>query len=235
MSQIYFIRHGQASFGTDNYDRLSDLGRSQSEVIGDFLTRTNVSFDAVYSGSMERQIETARLTLARMPEGSIRTPLEIRPQFNEYSSDAVIPSLLPAVVSRNPELEPMVDRMSTDRRSFQLVFEKVMDLWVSGEGENQEGESWERFSSRVISGTREVMEANGRKKTLAVFSSGGAISVVMMMALGLTGHMAIKLNWLMKNASISTFLYNDEGIMLSSFNSTAHLEIKDDPGLITYR
>ncbi|MFH1137910.1 MAG: histidine phosphatase family protein [Pseudomonadota bacterium] len=235
MSQIYFIRHGQASFGTDNYDRLSDLGRVQSVIVGDFFAQTKVVFDGVYSGSLERQTETAALALARLPGGAVRSSLEIWPEFDEYSSDPVITTLLPVVVGANPELEPLVERMSSDRRSFQVVFEKVMDLWVSGQVPVSEGESFDDFSQRVSSGVRKLMAVNGRKKNLAVFSSGGAIAAVMMMALGLAGRMAVKLNWLMKNASITTFFYNDSELMLSSFNSTAHLEAKNEAGLITYR
>ena len=43
MSVIYLIRHGQASFGTDNYDQLSALGREQSAILGSyFAARTNL-------------------------------------------------------------------------------------------------------------------------------------------------------------------------------------------------
>ena len=37
MSVLYLVRHGQASFGTDDYDRLSDLGKAQSRTTGRFL------------------------------------------------------------------------------------------------------------------------------------------------------------------------------------------------------
>ena len=37
MGSIYLIRHGQASFGADDYDVLSPLGVRQAEVLGDHL------------------------------------------------------------------------------------------------------------------------------------------------------------------------------------------------------
>ena len=39
MGSIYLIRHGQASFGAENYDVLSPLGYRQSEALGDYLAR----------------------------------------------------------------------------------------------------------------------------------------------------------------------------------------------------
>ena len=36
---IHLVRHGQASFGTDDYDRLSDLGRMQATLAGRELAR----------------------------------------------------------------------------------------------------------------------------------------------------------------------------------------------------
>ena len=37
MSELLVIRHGQASFGQDNYDVLSDLGHRQSKAVGALL------------------------------------------------------------------------------------------------------------------------------------------------------------------------------------------------------
>ena len=66
MSVIYMIRHGQASFGQSHYDRLSDQGRRQSEILGEFLLRQGVRFDHIYMGTLQRQIDTAEQYLARI-------------------------------------------------------------------------------------------------------------------------------------------------------------------------
>jgi len=39
MNEIYFIRHGQASFGEENYDRLSDLGVKQAKHLARHLAK----------------------------------------------------------------------------------------------------------------------------------------------------------------------------------------------------
>ena len=67
MATIYLIRHGQASFGAENYDKLSELGCRQAEVAGEYFRDTGIQFDAVYSGDLSRQRETARLALTYQP------------------------------------------------------------------------------------------------------------------------------------------------------------------------
>jgi broad specificity phosphatase PhoE len=37
MGTLYLVRHGQASFGADDYDQLSALGRRQSVRLGEYL------------------------------------------------------------------------------------------------------------------------------------------------------------------------------------------------------
>jgi len=58
MSRIHMIRHGQASFGAENYDSLSDLGREQAKILGKSLARHNKVFSAIYQGTLERQTQT---------------------------------------------------------------------------------------------------------------------------------------------------------------------------------
>ena len=63
MASVYVVRHGQASFGTDNYDRLSELGCRQAEVLGHYFDSRGLRFDAVYTGNLERQRKTAEIAV----------------------------------------------------------------------------------------------------------------------------------------------------------------------------
>ena len=47
MAELLVIRHGQASFGQDDYDVLSDLGHQQSRAVGALLREmATVSYHA---------------------------------------------------------------------------------------------------------------------------------------------------------------------------------------------
>ena len=79
------------------------------------------------------------------------------------------------------------------------------------------------------------MEENGPKKKIALFTSGGVVSAVMQMALGLSDEDTIRLSWQIRNTSVSILKYSDKRLGLSSFNSVAHLEIRNEAELLTYR
>jgi broad specificity phosphatase PhoE len=165
------------------------------------------------------------------------TKLELRiaPQFNEYDSLSIIKSHLPHMTREDPSISEALARMYTDRRSFQQVFEGAMLRWISGSYQLPRLETWGEFALRVRAGVTKVMEENGRRKRIVIFSSGGPLSVVMQMALKLSDEEAMRLGWQIRNASVSTFKYNDSRVSLSSFNSVVHLEWHKDPVLITYR
>ena len=55
---LVLVRHGQASAGTADYDRLSDLGKRQSRRLGDWLADTGHVFTGVVAGRMRRHRET---------------------------------------------------------------------------------------------------------------------------------------------------------------------------------
>lgn len=234
MSVIYFVRHGQASFGQENYDCLSDLGYRQSEVVGDYLAGLGLKFDSAYAGSMARQVQTAQTALARFESG--RAPeLKTDPDFNEYSSEQVMKAHLPVLIEQNPDLKPLADEMFTNLRSFQLVFEKVMLRWLSGRYDQPDCESWLSFQTRVLKGLGRLMEENGRGKTVLLFSSGGPLSVLVQKALRLSDEVALGVNWQVRNASISEFFFKGDTLSMASFNTTAHLAAPNDLSLITYR
>ena len=64
MSQILLVRHGQASWGAEDYDVLSSLGEKQSHVLGQALSARGVRPDLVVRGAMKRHRQTAELACA---------------------------------------------------------------------------------------------------------------------------------------------------------------------------
>ena len=46
MGTLYLVRHGQASFGAEDYDQLSELGARQSERLGQYLADKGLALDA---------------------------------------------------------------------------------------------------------------------------------------------------------------------------------------------
>ena len=235
MSDLFMVRHGQASFGSANYDVLSENGIAQARICGEYLAEIGLRFDALYAWKMERQVETAREIVAAFRRCGVKMPdLRLHPALSEYGTTSVLVSYVPEVVKEDPSLQSHVERLYTDKRSFQKVFEAVIVRWVEGRHPMPGVEPWEVFSSRVREGIHEIMAAEGRGKKLLLVTSGGPIGAVLEYALSLTPETAIRLSWQIANTSVTRFMYNDDRITLAGFNSLAHLEMKDR-GLITYR
>src|SRR4029453_8057845 len=88
MSTLYLVRHGQASFGTDNYDQLSATGRAQAQALGRYFAGLGERIDRIYSGSLQRQLQTAEVLVAELGGGN--PEIGIDAAFNEYDSDVIL-------------------------------------------------------------------------------------------------------------------------------------------------
>jgi broad specificity phosphatase PhoE len=236
VSSIFFIRHGQASFGTGNYDRLSELGKKQAERLGAYLAEVGTDFDAVYTGSMQRQVQTAEIVTAGL--GSCR-PLpaaEVAAEFDEYDSEGVFKAVCPDLVEEDPDLAADLARILKDPSDFQRLFEEIVGRWVAGRYTRPVSETWPAFTRRVRHGLNRVMDDCGQGRQIAVFSSAGALSAVMQKALGLSDEQTVAVSWAVYNSAVSVFRYDSRGRFgLSTFNSVAHLEVCRDAALLTYR
>ncbi|MCD6296193.1 MAG: histidine phosphatase family protein, partial [Deltaproteobacteria bacterium] len=80
-----------------------------------------------------------------------------------------------------------------------------------------------------------VKQENTGKNTVAIFSSGGAASAILQMALGLSNEETLRLAWQIRNTSVTTLKCKDDRLGLLSFNCLAHLEWQNRPELLTYR
>ena len=236
MSEIYFVRHGQASFGTDDYDRLSDIGVRQAKVLARHLARTGKIFDAVYFGLMERQQKTAEVFISHYHEKGLVVPRpQIDENFNEYDSLSVWDALIPEMTAEQPSLTDELEKLPGDQKAFQRIFSRVMNRWTKGAHKASTIPRWDDFTRRVVRGLENLATRHGAKKRLAVFTSGGPISVAVRSALGLSDRMTLEVSWQLMNASITRIKYNSQGIMLAGFNDVTHLELEGDAKLLTYR
>jgi broad specificity phosphatase PhoE len=236
MSDFYMIRHGQASFGEEDYDRLSPIGVVQAGIVARQWVSIGRKIDAIYVGSMKRQADTAEALVCAYEDKQMLVPeIIIDAAFDEYDSGSVFEAQLPGMIEKDPAISEKLPDIFSNRRVFQLLFQEAMYRWVSGDHDILGVTTWCDFKQRVQDGMQGVMQTQGAKKTVAVFTSGGPISVVVQEALGLTDQMAMAQSWQVMNASVTWFKYNAKGIALAGFNDVAHLELENDKALLTYR
>ena len=230
MGAIYLIRHGQASFGSNNYDQLSPIGHQQATVLGQALKARGVQPTLVNSGTMQRHIETAQGSLAAMGCGLVPEQL---PGVNEFDHENVIEVAEPRYADKLAMMSEMA-ASGDPRRAFQSFFKGAVSRWVSGEYAADYAESWAVFKQRAILALDDIVQRSEPKGTTLVYTSGGTISVICAHLLGLNDHQAFTINWTLTNAGITKVLSGRDGLHLISINEHAHLEAPD-PRMLTYR
>jgi len=239
MSRLFVVRHGQASFMEQNYDKLSAVGETQARLLGDYWARRRVLFDRVYSGPRVRQIETARIVGEAYVKLDLPWPeAVVLDEFDEYHGESVMDAVLPQLVESDLMVRELNDAFKNSRslreqhKTFQRLFEVIIGKWAAQEIVVDNIESWQEFSARVYGGLSKIAAADGKGQQVAVFSSGGPIGVTVQRALELAPQMSLKIAWMARNCSFTDLLYSGDRFTLSSFNAFPHL---DDPAVLTYR
>lgn len=239
MGRLFLVRHAQASFLSQNYDRLSSVGEKQARLLGEYWAHRNVVFDRVCAGPALRHQHTAQLVSDAYQKAGRDFPSPtIAAEFDEFQGETVLSESLPQLLATNPKIREWHSALQsssddlTKRASFQRLFEAVISMWVSGGITPPTAGSWQDFCARVNGGLSAFLVEAGKGEIAAIFTSGGPISVAVQRALHLSAEDTLRVAWVSRNCSFSEFLFSGERFMLSSFNTFSHLE---DESLITYR
>lgn len=234
MATLHLIRHGQASFGSSNYDKLSATGWQQGQVTGRFLKQT-LTPGAVFRGDLERHRETAEALAEGY--GASFPPPRVNPAFNEFDHLEVIQRYRPSWADPQ-QMKADLAREEIPRKAFQQAFAESVGRWISGSHDHEYSETWSQFSGRVWQGIEAAISQSPEAADTVIVTSGGPISVVMQKLLGLADRQALELNAVLANTGITRLLYasSQDGTRrsLAAFNCTAHLELESGD-LITYR
>jgi broad specificity phosphatase PhoE len=236
MSELIFVRHGQASFGTDSYDRLSEAGFEQVKQLSRHWHSLGENFHHLYAGELRRQQETAGELLHHVEEA--QREIKTNPAFNEYDSEPLIGIYLRDYAEEGGfprELRLPI----TEERLFQRVFEAATAKWIKDELEpaaaDRDFESFRDFQARVHGAMDELMTSHQRGSKVLVSTSGGVIALALQRALGFPDEQVIATNWLVHNSSVTRILYGNGKVSLSMFNNLSHLEKPDLRHMVTYR
>ena len=225
MGTLYLVRHGQASFGEDDYDRLSPLGHRQAQRLGEYLRqrfeREGVQIDTVLMGSLRRHRETWE----GMAQGAgwSHTP-EVWPGLNEYDSEALIEAIHPEPLAKpdTPELY---------RHHFRLLREAIK-AWMDGRTQPRGMPRYADFVAGIEAALDHVRQ-NCPGNALIV-SSGGPISTAVGRVLGTPPETTIELNLRIRNTALSEFAFTPKRHMLVTYNTLPHLDSTEHQGWVTF-
>ncbi|HLZ66791.1 MAG TPA: histidine phosphatase family protein [Aliidongia sp.] len=235
MGEIYLVRHGQASFGADDYDELSPLGHEQGRILGRWHAALGTRIDQVALGNLKRHRQTAEAWASQFSDAA-PPPAQwiIDPGFDEYDHREML-------LRAHPEagdlagLQRWMAEHVLSRRVFQEVFNAAMARWMSGLHDSDYRESWPHFHGRCVGALERLAAQAGASKRLIVFTSGGTISAICQQLMDLPAPRVAELNWSLVNGGVTKLFYQPGRLSLSTLNNYSHLEQRGDAALLTYR
>jgi broad specificity phosphatase PhoE len=217
---------------SDDYDRLSPLGKQQGALLGDYWGKRGKLFQRVHIGPLRRHQQTFDAFASGYEAHGLHLPQpSVLDQFSEHSGFSMTRTILPILAETDDYVAQHYNDGDMEPRIYLKVFRYVMLKWAAGDVGHREFETWQAFRATVNRGVELVREQTGRGQTSLVFTSGGTISAAVGYALELDDVKAITLNWIVRNTAYAEFSFQDEMFSLTEFNAIPHI---DDDHLHTY-
>ena len=225
MGTLYLVRHGQASFGQADYDRLSELGTRQCRALGQWFAERGVRFEAVLRGTLRRHAQSLAAIAGGYGPGPTALPEALPwPGLNEYDSDALIRCIRsePLVAPDTPEIY---------RAHFRLL-RRAMTSWMAGETTPVGMPSWVDFGLGVSTALDHVRSQYHGDVLLV--SSGGPIATAVGQVLGCDAATVVELNLRIRNSAVTEFVTTPKRHMLLCFNHLPHLDAAERRNWASY-
>ena len=237
MITILLARHGQASFGEENYDKLSELGCQQARLLGQHYAYSQRRIDAVFSGSLVRQRDSALHfydTYQPLISGSndkpvfdMQTPDSwVLPLFDEFDHEDVF-------IQANAVNQAVIaaELAKKDKSLTQLgeMFHLAMQRWHAQNHDDEYLESWSQFSTRAQQALEhlrtQIMQQDhlGAGSTVLVFTSGGVIAAITAHLLHQGSQTAYQLTKSSINTGVTSIGFAQQTPQLLSYNEHSHL------------
>jgi broad specificity phosphatase PhoE len=225
MPTVLLVRHGQASFGTADYDVLSAAGHRQAGIVASSLRDRGYRTDRLLCGTLRRQRETAAaFTALGAPEP------EIDPRWDEYDSEEILRHHSDSAVG----LEHHGDGERVTNRAFQTILEAAQSEWIEHAERSPTSQTWPDFSAASPAALADLAADLTSGQTAIVVTSGGTIAALLGALWDGPPTLFPALNRVTVNTSITKLAVGSTGTNVISFNDHSHLE-SVDRALVTYR
>lgn len=229
MSRIVLVRHGQASLGLRDYDRLSPNGVAQAELLGAALARRQVHPDVIVSGGQQRHDQTIEALVS-----TSGWEAEIMPdtRWGEFDSMDIIAAHRPQY--RNATLMK-ADLIMTfqPRKAFHDMYAAAISRWTSGRFDADYAETFPAFTRRVDEAFAAVRE-RAEGGTVVVVTSSAPMSWVATSLLRGGIETWNRLNGVTANTGVTWCSATPHDWRVDTVNEFSHLDGAGD-GLITLR
>jgi broad specificity phosphatase PhoE len=221
---LYLIRHGQASYGEPDYDRLSPRGVEQALAVGRWAARARLG--ALFSGPLRRQRQTAQY--ANEGAGGVLPAAHELPELAEYPAFEMLQHMVPRLIAEDVRFAELTS--SPTPRLLDDAFQTILSKWSRDEWTVDGVERIATFVDRIRTGLDRVLRAAGAGARLACVTSAGPIGVAVGLVFGIPPERMVRTSIVVRNASITElrfrgrdFDWQPDQLSLVTFNLTAHL------------
>lgn len=231
MGTLYLIRHGQASYGEADYDKLSERGQVQARAVGRWLAGKKL--DALYSGPLRRQVQTAELAAAEAAGAGATLPdRHTLLELAEYPAFEMLQHLVPRLVQEDAKFAQL--KTAPTPRLLDEAFHTILAKWASDEWWVDGVERVSAFVARVREGLTRVLASAGSGAKIACITSAGPIGVAVGLTFGIPESRMVRTSIVIRNASVTELRFRTqdfarhaawkpEQVSLVTFNVTGHL------------
>jgi broad specificity phosphatase PhoE len=221
---LYLIRHGQASYGEPDYDRLSPRGIAQALAVGRWAAGARLG--ALFAGPLRRQQQTAQYAIEGA--GGALPPVQPLAELAEYPAFEMLQHMVPRLIAEDPRFEQLTSAPTP--RLLDQAFQTILSRWSRGEWAADGVEPVAAFVERIRTGMDCVLRAAGSGARLACVTSAGPIGVAVGLVFGTPADRMVRTSIVIRNASITELRFRSQGfdwqpdqLSLVTFNLTAHL------------
>jgi broad specificity phosphatase PhoE len=198
MTVVQLIRHAQASAGTSNYDRLSELGVSQARSLGAHL-KLEPSPTVVACGEHRRHRDTVQHAGFGRPR--------IDPRWNEFDAAPILRVGAPHYMGEDP----------------MEGWQQAKWRWASGQYDDDYPESFASFAYRCREAFDDTVLAAGAHGSVLVITSAGVIASIVTLLLVAGGDLWPKLQITAVNTAITRIVVGHSGATVIAFNEQGHV------------
>lgn len=229
MGAVHLVRHGQASFGSGDYDRLSETGHLQARLSGEDMAARGLRPDVIIHGGLRRQRETAEGILSGLREhADWDCPMEVDEGWAEYDADEVLEAARVAGLSAEHGTLDTAGSSDEAKQAFQRQLDAALGHWAGLE-------QFARYAATTNRAMSDAAARSGPGKTTVVVSSAGTISLAIAELLtdpdGVVG-LWTRLQRVTVNTGTARVVVGRGGMTCIAVNEHQHLERAagpDDP------
>ncbi|REL26940.1 histidine phosphatase family protein [Thalassotalea euphylliae] len=220
MASLYLIRHGQASFGEPEYDRLSPKGHQQGIMLGQSW-QTMPFPDLVFTGELLRHHQTYE---AFNQASKVQLPTNEISALNEFDHVDILMQSQKYWQSYQ-DLVEYFSNLPNAMSNLKQVVDDALVKWANAGECSAYQESWPAFKSRAISALTQMIAARqAEHRHILAFTSGGIIAAIIQHLLSLSDPHCLQLMRQIRNTSVTKIQFSGDRVSLDYFNNYQHLE-----------